>query len=451
MLNGIVRYARSLRKRGIGLMAVMSALSVLSLFTGAILLTTVKTLGAVSDGEYGDRARYAAYSGIQSALEQLNNPRDATHRGPGWSHAYFDGAPCPAVISAAREDVLQIIFPGHEDVQALVVVYNNSKYVDDVSGPSYRSTTAPDGSPIPEDSIYISATGMVQGKKKIQLTSVSSLLAASGYHFDEALFANGKLNLESGLVDSFDSSVHSGTADTAVSTAADETAYSTGLSYWYRPYVSATRGVNATRKASVGSNDNSDGVIKLGNSGNLVVDGDIKTGTGATPAAILSNAATKVWGSQSYGNKQIPQTFMPSASSGYLTLSPPASSGPPAPYAPGPTWNLTAGQTYFVDGDLLLDGTQVNVSAGTNPATIYVKSSVDIKNNASLNWGQNPKSLQIYVLDENSGDVNMIHSRGSLLIPRAAPKPRFRTPKSLVQCRPKKSTPKTPRFTSILS
>ncbi len=49
---------------------------------------------------------------------------------------------------------------------------------------------------IPAGSIYISATGLVQGKKKLQLTSVSSLLAASGYHFDEALFANGKLNLK---------------------------------------------------------------------------------------------------------------------------------------------------------------------------------------------------------------------------------------------------------------
>ena len=172
MVKSARRLAQDLRKRGIGLVAVMSALSVLSVFTGAILLTTVKTLGAVADGEYTDRARYAAYSGIQSALEQLNNARDATHRGPGWTHAYNDGTPCPTTIDEAREDVLQIIFPGHEDVQALVVVYNNSDFVTDAT---YKSTVAPDGSAIPVGSIYISSTGLVAGKKKIQLTSVSSL------------------------------------------------------------------------------------------------------------------------------------------------------------------------------------------------------------------------------------------------------------------------------------
>ncbi|MCW5868311.1 MAG: hypothetical protein KIS61_13710, partial [Candidatus Eremiobacteraeota bacterium] len=412
MLKGVERYAKSLRKRGIGLVAVMSALSVLSLFTGAILLTTVKTLGAVADGEYSDRARYAAYSGIQSALEQLNNPRDATHRGPGWSHAYYDGAPCPATIDSAREDVLQIIFPNNPDVQALVVVYNNSEFVTD---PTYRSSTAPDGSPIPPGSIYISATGLVQGKKKIQLTSVSSLLAASGYHFDEALFANGKLNLKSGLIDSFDSTITTGTPDAAISTAADDAAYS-GMAYFYRPYLNQTAGL-ANKRAPIGSNDNSDGAIELGDAGDLIVDGDVKTGTGATPGAISQGATTRVTGTQTYGNKQIPQTFMPSASTGYVTLEPPTTPGPPAPFNPGSTWNLTAGQTYFVNGDLLLDGTTVNVDTSSpNPTTIYVKSKLDIKNSSSLNWGKNPKMLQIYVMDENSGDIRILNSKGSFLM-----------------------------------
>lgn len=410
-------FARDLRKKGVGLVAVMSAVSVLSLFTGAILLTTVKTLGAVADGEYTDRARYAAYSGIQSALEQLNNPRDGTHRGPGWSHAYDDGSPCPATIDEAREDVLQIVFPGRDDVQALVVVYNNSDFV---PNPTYKSALAPDGSVIPPGSIYISATGLVAGKKKIQLTSVGSLLSASGYRFEEALRSNGALHVGSGVIDNFDSSATTG-ATTPVATTADATTYG-AMDFWYRPYINQADQSAKTMKSPIGSNSDADGSVVLGDQGTTLVDGEVTTGTGATAAALYKNDANTVITGSTTNHKitKIAKTFAPSAASGYTNLAPPP--GPPAPYAPPSAWTLAAGTTYFVDGDLLLDGTQVSVTPGTTaatanaPATIYVKHALTIQNSASLNWGKNPKNLQIYVLDDNAGAVGVRDSKGSFVM-----------------------------------
>ena len=109
-------YLVSYRNRGFGLMTVIFALGILSIFTLAVLTTTNQTMNAVTNGEKVDRARYAAYSGIQSALERLNR------QAPGWSHyVQVPGqvAP-PANPTADDEDLMQVGFRTSPDVQAIV-------------------------------------------------------------------------------------------------------------------------------------------------------------------------------------------------------------------------------------------------------------------------------------------------------------------------------------------
>ena len=132
------------KRRGMGLLVVMGACSILALFTGAMLLTTTRTMAAVNDGEKTDKARYAAYSGIQTALARLNTPGES-----GWSHQLQPdkgGAvpPLAEPIPADYEDLILVTFAGDPDVSAVVGVFNNSA----ACPAAYRSAATPDGTPI---------------------------------------------------------------------------------------------------------------------------------------------------------------------------------------------------------------------------------------------------------------------------------------------------------------
>ncbi len=190
-------YLVSYRNRGFGLMTVIFALGILSIFTLAVLTTTNQTMHAVTNGEKVDRARYAAYSGIQSALERLNR------QAPGWSHyVQVPGQVAPPTNPTADdEDLMQVGFRTSSDVQAIVGVYNNSNFCP----LAYRSATAPDGTVIPPGKIYISATAFVSGNKKLETASIGVLTTASGITFDKALFSDGQLAVNDAYIDSFSS------------------------------------------------------------------------------------------------------------------------------------------------------------------------------------------------------------------------------------------------------
>jgi hypothetical protein len=412
------------KRRGIGLLVVLTAVTILALFSGAILLTTVRTLHAVSDGEKLDKARYAAFSGIQTALSRLNAPD-----GVRWSHCIQQptaGAPSvpPVPLPSELEDLMLVTFRGDADVSAVVGVYNNSLFCPQ----EFRSPTAPDGTAIPEGSIYISATGIVKGKKKLELTTVGALLNASGYTFENALFSDGELRVTSGVIDSFDSTKTTPPTAAGHATLPVPPEYAQGaggLPFFYAPYLDPTQPATNRQlatplgEAKVGSNTG----IKVGAvavppggppgsppgpppvPGVALVDGD---GVAQDTLSILETPpdGDLLGATKSSAEKSIPKTFVPA---GATPLTVPAS---------GPIV-LQPGTAYVIDGGLTLDGREVTVAAGTGAATIFVNGKVDIKN-SSLNLKGVPKSLQIYVVDdpvaEAAGDIKLEGTKGSFLM-----------------------------------
>lgn len=411
------------KQRGIGLLVVLTAVTILALFTGAILLTTVRTLHAVSDGEKLDKARYAAFSGIQTALSRLNAPPD----GVRWSHCIQPptaGAPTtpPTPVTSELEDLMLVTFRGDPDVSAVVGVYNNSLFCP----VEFRTATAPDGTAIPLGSIYISSTGIVKGKKKLELTTVGALLNASGYTFENALFSDGELNVTSGVIDSFESTKT--TAPTGHGTLAVPAEYAMGtggLPFFYAPYLDPTQPAGSRQLATplggakVGSNTRikvgaaagppsggpPSGGPPSGDTGVALVDGD---GVARDAADVMETPPDgDLLGSpQSSAEKSIPKTFVPAGAtplvvptSGAIVLQP--------------------GTSYVVDGGLTLDGRDVTIGTGTGVVTVYVNGDVDIKN-STLNLKGLPNALQIYVVDdpvaEAAGDVKLEGTKGSFLM-----------------------------------
>lgn len=400
-----------MKRKGIGLLVIMSAVAVLALFTGAILLTTVRTLQAVTEGEQADQARYAAYSGIQSALSRLNTPNEA-----GWSHLLKTANPLAPNLPD-DEDLIQVTFAGNPDVQAIVGVYNNSSFCPD----AFKSATAPDGTEIPEGQIYICSTGIVRGKKKAEITTVGSLIGAQGYAFKNALFTNGPMEIASGLVDSFDSAVASGTV-------APPLEYATGFDFYYSPYVQVGDSTTHKKKATIGTSSSANNAVVVGTTTGgsptpgpgstptppitggttAVVDGDVILPSGASGNTLEVASDASLLGQKQSGSQTIPATFLPTGAE-------------PLPAVVGGTLTLIGGKTYHVPGDLVLDNVEVLVvpvtTGGTvTPVSIYVEDDVTVTNGSKLNWGKKPGNLQLYMLDSGAADFKMQGSKGSMLV-----------------------------------
>jgi len=368
------------RQRGSGLLIIIAAIAVLVLFTGAIMSATVRTLQATTEGEKNDKARYAAYSGIQSALNKLNSGPGPT--GAGWCNAISTAPPGPPA-SDADEDAILVSFTSDSAVNAIVTVYNNSPYAD----PAHASNTTPDGTAIPPGQIYITSTALYENHQKLQISTVGTMISAGGFAFDRALFANSDLSIDEGLVDSFDS---------------------TGAPY--APYLTLS-GVGFTgtplKKAPVGSNKNANNSVMLGNaSGSLtaLVDGDIYIGLGGSATSVNETGGSgNHTGSAApiYADKVIPKVFIPT---GTATIT----------FPPNTVVNVQSGNTYNVT-NLTLDNVTVVVN-GTGDVSLYVENDIDIKNNSSLNMAGKPRQLQIYMVDTGTGVADINGSNATMLL-----------------------------------
>ena len=366
------------KKRGIGLMSVLGALSMLSIFTAAILASTVRTLKAVTDVEKSDKARYAAYSGIQSALSRLNTPGQA-----GWSRILQTRPPGSTL--PADEDLMQVTFRLEDgvtkdpDLQAIVGVYNNT----DFCPAPYRSAFGPDGvTPLPPGNLMVCSTGLARDKTRIELTTVGASIKASGYLFNKAVYTVGNTSVLTGSnVTSFDS----GTTDST----------GFGADFTYVPYDPDT----GPKLSDIGTQMDVVPPAVLPADAALEVDGTSKVDgnaenpgantsnfNGATPANLKGNVVDN-------SGKVIPSTFDPSSA---LTLN-----TVPA------VIQVNSGETYRLVGDLVLTGRQILInppgSGPVRPVAIYVTGQIDL-DNCTINMvgplqGKRPSLLQFYLED----------------------------------------------------
>lgn len=377
---------RSLRRRGFGLMTILFALAILGVFTLAVLTTTTQTIQAVGNGERVDRARYAAYSGIQSALERLNRVD------PSWARYVKAGTAPPASPTPDDEDLMQVTFSSSSDVQAIVAVYNNS----DFCPVAFRSATAPDGTVIPHGKIYISATAFINGQKKLETASLGVLTTAAGVNFDKALFGDSQLAVSDSTIDAFssDNTTPVSAVSGSIPASGPDT---TGWAFQYAPYLTLVGGSlqNTQQTASVGTNSPSSSDVVLSNSS---IDGGLQRGTGYVSSGPLPSDVyfSKA---ESTGTKSMPKIFVP----------PTATALPAQSYTAGAEWKVNSGSILHVTGDLTVDGGKITVqpdASGTiNPVQIFVDGDVNFVNGAQINWGGKPKNLQIYRVSASTGST----------------------------------------------
>ncbi len=353
------------------MLLILAICGILAAYTGAVGLSASANLRGVTNQVDVDQARYAANSGIQAALSRLSLPSKQPAAAP---ERYGEGVAWSDVDFYYKPDLTTLQSSANPRIKAVVQVFNNTK------GAFHRTSTTPDGAPIPEGRVFIIAAGIFEEGERKQSTTLGALAKPVGVIFDQAAFGKSTVRLTDVLVDCTDSSPAGWTPASYVPY--DLTAY-------------------PQRAAGVASNSALPNTVVMSNTR---VDGNVTVGPSAPLGSIAYLAGSSQTGTAAaFSNAK--DVSKPRAPAGTPSLA----GGGPVTYT-GPT-TLTAG-TYVVTGKLKLDSATLTV---TGPTVLYVEGDLEVTA-SRLNMGGRPSNLQIYV---NGADVKFTDSQASVLVAAA--------------------------------
>ncbi|MBI3927402.1 MAG: hypothetical protein HY319_17825 [Armatimonadetes bacterium] len=365
------------KRRGSVLLMVLMMSALIFVFMGVLGTDTVLNLRSGAETTERKQARYAAYAGIQTALNELT-------RKPDWNEEINRALPLDPKSSFS------------------VKVVNNVYGTEDLE---YEGIT------IPKGTVYLEALGSTSGTEaKRSVAGMSGLAYRSKTIFDNALAADSMARLTDGsLADSWDSA--QGDYKTVKSLAKDD---DSDKSY-------------GLRQGTVASND----IVVLANSSKIDGDVLIQPPPGSDDPDFLSkDSSSTVTGQRLDMVRPAPipafrAPFAPEAatvSASYGDLEAPATDKlgnplgpkwlPPGAYkdftvSSGETVELRSGTYYF--RDLLDIGGTVQVDASGGPVIIYVGKDLVLKGGlnpdpAGMSGSRRAKDVQVYFTDEKEVD-----------------------------------------------
>lgn len=350
------------REWGSALVIILVFTSVLAMMVGAVGLLTVQNLNQASQRTEEKIARYAAYGGIQKALEQVT-------ANPNWPGSH------------ARTELAVGDLEGSSEMQYQLQVINNVHSANVVP-----AVMAPDNSWVPGMSVWVECRGFRRGSD--QKTGLVALLSASRPVFDHAAYGLDRFEARGDvLVDSWDSR-------------------NGEYSQTYDPSDAGS----ASKQGDVGSN----GSIALDGA---TVDGDLVVGPSGAPGGIpnISQIGSEVSGSNQIAQRnKLNLSF--TAPAGMATTGPAelVADNETVTLTPGTYESISAGNhsvvrlqsgTYYIRDKMDLKGAQV-IGEGSEeePVVLYVGKELTAANGTVINGGKqgNPNTFQTYFTDEDT-------------------------------------------------
>lgn len=357
--------------RGMGLPMILFACGLLAMATGVVGSYAISNLSALTREQTYDQSHYASYSGIQWALGAVSeDPRTSS--------------------ATATQPVGLLQFDSNDELVCKVYIYSN------LAAATTRCNLAPDGTVIPDNLIYVVADSQIQGQGTAGSTrsaQLSALCTPKQYYFNHALLGLETVQL-----------LGTSTVD----------GYTGGSTYAATPSVVvpkegsvATNDEQTPAAISIGPGTTVDGDAFVGKQGNETSGIDVQAGGTLVGVKnrLQENLAVKL--DKTPGKADV--TF----SNGLVV-------------AAGQTTHLIGGNTYLVDGDLVLSAnSQIVVDANPSPQGLPQEENafVFIKNNVIVNQGilgdknAEAQRLQLFLPKRAGGHTfTMDQGSGSFLV-----------------------------------
>ncbi len=355
---------------------------------GAMGSQILTSLSATKKRLGSSTSRFAAYSGLQNALQELK--KDA-----GWN-----------------EDIIGALMPGSNDLSYTVQVTNNTDEAR--SDPSFDSgeldaqgnMTAPDGTKVPPRAVYCAAMGIHNGQDGVRLHAMAGMVGQSQPQLTHGAFSENLLamsgNSQSKSYDP-DNITFSPDSNGRVSVSDATQFHDLGD-------VGTNRNVSLTDSAMVsgvvfrpsGSSITSSAIAEL----DAHATGDSRTLTDPVKVPEYSDPTVIPVNSQSMNVAPGPAAMTVAPQS--ATSSEPSALDAPTVYrtlyvAEGGTCDVAPGTYFFPDG-IDLQGTLRATSAVDNdhPIIFYVGNSAEIGPSALVNPGGITRNFQVYFVDRDT-------------------------------------------------
>ena len=364
------------RKRGMGLIVILAMTGVLVILTAAVGGSAVQDLNAMSRQTLNDQAHYAAYSGIQYALSQLNiDPRISSDlSGNNYQSPFGIGFPNPALSS-------------------VVSVYSN------LSAALYPTNVGPDGVAIPPGSVYITSQSTFAGKTSTGSETITNFATPNLLDFKNAVFGSLGIYAQDAVVNCFDSGTLPVPAAYPIAPTPPPS---------YANYTVVTPAVAPNGQANLATNSNSTSTSNpaIGLGPNTEVDGSLLSGPGSVASSIQVAPAPTIYS----GAEQVLGTSL--AQANVAKPASPDGTWTNLDIGPGSTFTgFSPGGVYLVNGTLTMEPNSKIVISST-PLTdkpnynvfVYVTQGITIKDHCTINGNTAgvPSTMQFFVEDQQN-------------------------------------------------
>lgn len=184
-----MKLPRKTRKGSI-LVTILLFLSILAILVAAVAKDSGQALQTVAQSSRDTQAKYAAYAGLESAMNELRI-KETYHGDPGITKNYGE---------------LRKNLKGLDNFEYEVLIWNNIK--DPASTDEPKEIDGPDGIKVQPDTVYLVSSGRnVERGEEVIISSMAGTARRVRPTFDDAAYAKSKLAVmgADSLVDAWDS------------------------------------------------------------------------------------------------------------------------------------------------------------------------------------------------------------------------------------------------------